>query len=78
MAIGAIPVRGVPSRAGRAGLGSLPIVSFFKRLRCMIGRHSPSRRKVQYDGHLKCGPCKYCGIALEKGDDGMWVPRRDI
>lgn len=49
-----------------------------KRLRCMIGRHSPARRKVHYDGHQKIGPCKYCGIALEQKDDGRWARRRGV
>ena len=48
---------------------------FFKRLRCLLGRHSPARRLVRYDGHLKIGPCKYCGVQLEKHADGQWVIR---
>jgi hypothetical protein len=47
------------------------------RLRCMIGHHSPSRRKMHYDGHLKSGPCKYCGMALEKAANGLWLLRRE-
>jgi len=52
------------------------MADFFKRLRCLFGQHSPSRKKVQYHGHLKSGPCKYCGIPLEKAADGRWLPRR--
>ncbi|KUR71970.1 hypothetical protein AQZ52_07965 [Novosphingobium fuchskuhlense] len=48
---------------------------FFKRLRCLFGRHSPARRLVQYEGHLKVGPCRHCGRPLEKGAEGKWVPR---
>ncbi len=51
------------------------MAEFFKRLRCMVGKHSPSRRSVRYEGHLKIGPCKYCGRQLEKGGDGRWVTR---
>ena len=47
-----------------------------KRLGCLIGRHSPARRKVHYDGHLKSGPCKHCGIQLEKAADGRWAAKR--
>ncbi len=47
-----------------------------KRLGCLIGRHSPARRKVHYDGHLKSGPCKHCGIQLEKASDGRWAAKR--
>ena len=47
-----------------------------KRLGCVIGHHSPARRKVHYDGHLKSGPCKYCGIQLEKAADGRWAAKR--
>jgi hypothetical protein len=47
------------------------------RLRCMIWHHSPSRRKMHYDGHLKSGPCKYCGMALEKAANGLWLLRRE-
>jgi len=58
--------------------GSERFVSdILKRLRCVVGHHSPSRRKVHYDGHLKTGPCKYCGIELEKAADGRWLPRRE-
>ena len=48
----------------------------FNRLGCLIGRHSPSRRSVQYVGHLKVGPCRDCGADLEKGRDGRWIRRR--
>ncbi|WP_298169399.1 hypothetical protein [Novosphingobium sp.] len=30
---------------------------------------------MRYEGHLKIGPCKYCGRQLEKGGDGRWVTR---
>jgi hypothetical protein len=52
------------------------MAGFMKRLRCLLGRHSPSRRSVRYDGHLKIGPCKYCGTALEKSAEGRWIVRR--
>jgi len=51
------------------------MADFFKRLRCKLGHHSPSRRQVVYDGHLKVGPCKYCGKPLAKALDGRWLPR---
>lgn len=51
------------------------MAALLKRIRCMIGRHSPSRRAVQYEGHLKVGPCRYCGRDLEKRGDGQWVSR---
>jgi hypothetical protein len=51
------------------------VVEFLKRLRCIIGRHSPSRRGVHYEGHLKVGPCRYCGAELEKRDNDRWVAR---
>ncbi|WP_147160936.1 hypothetical protein [Novosphingobium sediminis] len=54
------------------------MAEFLKRLRCLVGRHSPSRRSVRYEGHLKVGPCKYCGIELEKSADGRWVHRHAI
>jgi hypothetical protein len=43
---------------------------------CLFGRHSPVRREVHYKGHAKTGPCRYCGVTLEKGGDGRWVRRR--
>jgi hypothetical protein len=51
------------------------MLNIFKRLRCMMGRHSPRRRKVRREGHLKTGPCAYCGIELEKSAEGRWLPR---
>lgn len=52
------------------------MMAFFKRLGCLVGRHSPSRRAVQYKGHLKTGPCRYCGAELEKRADGRWTVRK--
>ena len=54
------------------------MIYILKRLRCLIGRHSPARRKVRYDRHLKVGPCKYCGIALEQAADGRWAKRPGV
>ncbi len=51
------------------------MAEFFKRLRCLAGRHSPSRKLVRYEGHLKIGPCKYCDKDLEKQADGRWTVR---
>ena len=50
---------------------------FFKRLRCLFGRHSPARRLVHYKDDHKVGPCRYCGTKLEKGRDGRWQMRRE-
>ncbi|WP_421854356.1 hypothetical protein [Novosphingobium sp.] len=52
------------------------MVALLKRIGCAIGRHAPSRRAVEYEGHLKIGPCRFCGQALEKGGDGRWVSRK--
>ena len=52
------------------------MASFFKRLRCVFGRHSPARKRVHYENDHKVGPCRYCGARLEKGRDGRWQERR--
>lgn len=52
------------------------MTGLLKRLGCVVGRHAPSRRAVQYKGHLKTGPCKHCGTELEKRGDGRWVARK--
>lgn len=52
------------------------MAALLKRIGCLIGRHSPSRREVHYEGHLKVGPCRYCGLELEKRGDGKWVSRK--
>jgi hypothetical protein len=52
------------------------MASFFKRLRCVFGLHSPARKLVRYENDHKVGPCRHCGARLEKGRDGRWQERR--
>ena len=52
------------------------MTGLLKRLGCLVGRHAPSRRAVQYKGHLKKSLVFCYDPSEEKRNDGRWAVRK--
>ena len=42
---------------------------------CMMGRHEPERRKVEWNGREYVGNCKHCGKEIERVSHKNWRER---
>lgn len=40
---------------------------------CWIGKHSPNRNRVKWDGISFAGRCRHCGAPLRRREKGGWV-----
>lgn len=47
-------------------------MSLLSPIACMMGRHDPQRRKVEWDGKNYTGHCKHCGRAIERVTHRNW------
>ena len=47
-------------------------MSVLTTVRCRIGRHEPTRRKVKWDGKTYVSHCKHCGEAIERHGHKDW------
>lgn len=47
-------------------------MSFLSPINCMMGRHYPKRRKVEWDGRVYTGNCKHCGKQIERVSHRNW------
>ena len=47
-------------------------MSLLSPIACMMGRHEPQRRKVEWDGKNYKGHCKHCGVAIERVTHRNW------
>jgi hypothetical protein len=52
-------------------------MSLFSYLGCLIGRHKPVRRDVNWDGLTYTGHCRHCGAAIERRARNNWRKRAD-
>ena len=39
---------------------------------CLIGRHQPVRRDVEWDGRTYVGECRHCGKQIERVAHRNW------
>ena len=55
-------------------------MSLLSPIACMMGRHEPKRRKVEWDGKNYSGHCKHCGKPIERVTQGNWreIPPEDV
>ena len=47
-------------------------MSMISPISCLMGRHSPIRRNVKWDGRKYIGHCKHCGKAIERISHRNW------
>jgi hypothetical protein len=47
-------------------------MSVFGRAACLLNRHEPDRRRVNWDGWHYVGQCRGCGIAIEREAPKLW------
>lgn len=47
-------------------------MSLLSPVTCILGRHSPKRREVQWDGRNYVGKCKHCGKPIERVSHRNW------
>jgi hypothetical protein len=53
-------------------------MSLFSFLGCMINRHSPLRREVEWNGRAYVGACRYCGTPIERHGRRNWRKRKSV
>lgn len=39
---------------------------------CLLGKHTPLRRRVQWDGHSYVGECRHCRKKIERVAHNNW------
>jgi hypothetical protein len=50
--------------------------SFLANLRCRLGQHIPTRRRVNWDGMAYCSTCAGCGQRIRRISRRRWRPDR--
>ena len=44
----------------------------FNRIRCLLNRHRPLRRTVEWNGFAYNGSCEVCGVPIRRKSKGGW------
>ncbi len=52
-----------------------PLVSLISPIACLLGRHDPSRRKVEWNGRQFFGECRHCGQPIKRVAHRTWRRR---
>ena len=47
-------------------------MSLLSPVTCLIGRHAPKRREVEWDGRNYVGKCKHCSKPIERVSHRNW------
>lgn len=50
-------------------------MSLLSPIACMMGRHDPKRRDVEWDGRTFIGHCRHCGKPIERVTHRQWRER---
>lgn len=50
-------------------------MSFLSPISCMMGRHDPRRRDVEWDGRDFVGKCRHCGKPIVRVTHRTWRER---
>lgn len=50
-------------------------MSFLSPIACMMGRHDPKRREVEWDGRNFVGKCRHCDKPIERVTHRNWRER---
>ncbi|MEM7779494.1 MAG: hypothetical protein AAF697_03770 [Pseudomonadota bacterium] len=50
-------------------------MSILPNLNCLLGRHEPQRREVEWNGSTYVGHCKHCGKPIQRIKHRSWRER---